>query len=179
MYYEFYFTNQLLQTEFNSENFRVTMKFKKKIPKINFMLDSLGPFCSMEKAYTNVWCYDIFQKTGLGELVVPKWLNSKWLEKKILDEVDIDNLQIIPRNYIEFTYTIYKKTLPYSNNFFKQIVLIEELFSIRTNKLAMGLAQLQIPIRAFKIENKGQVELINFRKILQIQLQIINSIHSN
>ena len=59
-----------------------------------------------------------------------------------------------------------------------QITLIEELFSIRSGKLKMGLILLKIPIRAFKLENIGEIELINYKKILQIQLQVNNFIHA-
>ena len=58
-----------------------------------------------------------------------------------------------------------------------ELSIIEEFFSIRINKLTSGLLLMRIPIRAFKLENIGEIEIINFRKILQVQLQTINYIH--
>ena len=47
---EFYFTNQLLQSDFNCENFYVNVKFEKKIYKINLIFLNFGPFNTLEDA---------------------------------------------------------------------------------------------------------------------------------
>lgn len=99
------------------------------------------------------------------------------VRKKIFMEIDQENLQMIPRNYIELSYMVCKNNKKILNYIPFQIMLIEEIFSIRISKLKMGLTLLKIPIRAFKLENIGEVELINYKKILQIQLQINNFIH--
>jgi len=38
----------------------------------------------------------------------------------------------------------------------------------------MGLICLRVSVRALKLENIAEVELINYREILKIQLEIIN-----
>ena len=93
----------------------------------------------------------------VGEIFIPTWLNHKWLKKKIFMEIDQENLQMIPRNYIELSYMFYKNDKKFLKSIPVQITLIEELFSIRNSKLKMGLILLKIPIRAFKLENIGEI----------------------
>ena len=114
----------------------------------------------------------------IGEILIPTWLSPKWLKKKIFMEIDQEDLQMIPRNYIELSYMFYKNNKRFLKSVPFQNTLIEEFFSIRNSKLKMGLILLKIPIRAFRLENIGEVELINYKKILQIQLQVNNFIHA-
>ena len=178
MFYNFYFTNQLVQSEFNSENFHFKVEIKQEFPKINLILQSFGPFRHLEKAVIPFLYSTILEKMKIAEVFIPRWLNKKWLKNKVLMEIDEENLQIIPRNYIELSYMFYNNNKNFLKSIPVQIALIEELSSIRNSKLKMGLTLLKIPIRAFKIENIGEVELINYKKIFQIQLQINNFIHA-
>ena len=98
---EFYFTNQLLQSEFCAENFFFTMNFKEKIPKICLILDNFGPFFGNKKGILPLWCLTVLEKMNLGFVIGPKWLKTKWLKKKIFLEIEEENLESIPRNYFE------------------------------------------------------------------------------
>jgi len=171
---EFYFTTQLLQSEFNCENFFLRLELTQKTPKISCILRSFGSYTILEKTHLPLWCSVIYEKMRLGKIFAPKWLNLKWLEKKIFNEVDNDYLQLVPKNYIEIIYIIHKNNLNFLENNSSLLVVTEDIFSNRINKLTMGLIHLRLSIRALKLENIGEVELINFRKILKIQLQIIN-----
>jgi len=177
MFYSFYFTNQLVQSLFNSENFFFRIEWKKKFPKVNLILHSFGPFGRLEKSIAPFLYSTVLEKMKISEILSPRWLNQKWLEKKIFMEIDQENLQMIPRNYIELSYMVCKNNKKILDYIAIPIILVEEIFSIRISKLKMGLTLLKIPIRAFKLENIGEVELINYKKILQIQLQINNFIH--
>lgn len=178
MFYNFYFTNQLVQSEFNSENFYFEVKIKQDFPKINLIFQSFGPFRRLKRNFIPFLYSSVLEKMKVGEILIPTWLNHKWLKKKIFMEIDQENLQMIPRNYIELSYMFYKNDKKFLKSIPVQITLIEELFSIRNSKLKMGLILLKIPIRAFKLENIGEIELINYKKILQIQLQVNNFIHA-
>ena len=113
------------------------------------------------------------------KFIIPKWYEPKWLKKKVYKEIDEENLQIIPRNYIEIIYIMYKNNLNFLQEISNPIIILEELFSIRIDKLITGLLVLHIPIRALKLENVGDIELINFRKILLIQLEAIHFLYSH
>ena len=104
---EFYVTNQLLQSEFNSENLYFDINIRQNIPKICLIFNSFGPFIFKEKATLPFWFLTLFEKMEFGNLIDPKWLEIKWLKKKILLEIDDENLQNIPRNYIETIYIFY------------------------------------------------------------------------
>lgn len=171
---EFFITTQLLQSEFKCENLLLKLKITQKTPKISCILRGLGSYNTLEKIDLPLWCSVIYEKMEFGKIFAPKWLNSKWLEGKIFSEIDKEYLQIIPRNYIEILYSIYKNKLNFlylKSNF---LILIEDIFSTRINKITIGLIRLRVSVRALKLENIAEVELINFREILKIQLQIIN-----
>lgn len=174
---EFYFTNQLLQSEFCAENFCFTMNFKQKIPKICLILDNFGPFFGNKKGILPLWCLMVFEKMNLGLVIEPKWLKTKWLKKKIFLEIEEENLEYIPRNYFETIYIFHKHKLFNLDTCSNQLLLIEELFWIRINKLTTGLLMLRVPIRTIKLKFLGNMELINLRKILQIQLHAINIVN--
>jgi hypothetical protein len=171
---EFYITNQLLQSEFNCENIFIKLKITQKTPKIGCILHGLDSYCILEKIGLPLWCSIIYEKMELGKIFAPKWLNSKWLGEKVFSEIDKEYLQIIPRNYIEILYTIHKNKLNFLNLKSTLLVLIEDIFSTRINKITMGLICLRVSVRALKLENIAEVELINYREILKIQLEIIN-----
>lgn len=173
MTFDFYLTNQLLQSEFNSENFFLDIEFKQKTPKISLILHNFGPFNILEKKNLPLWFSLVLEKIKIGKTIFPKLLESNWLEKKLFDELDQESLQNIPRNYIELSYIIYRYTLNLSKTSKDQILVVEELFLTRMNKLTTGLIALKIPIRALKLENIGGIELINLRETIQIQLQLI------
>jgi hypothetical protein len=177
MLYSFYFTNQLVQSQFTSENFFFQIEWKKKFPKVNLILHSFGPFGILEKSIVPFLYSTVLEKMKISKLLNPRWLNQKWLEKKIFMEIDQENLQMIPRNYIELSYMVCKNNKKVLDYIAIPIILVEEIFSIRISKLKMVLKLLKIPIRAFKLKNIGEVELFNYKKILQIQLQINNFIH--
>lgn len=171
---EFYFTHQLLQSEFCSENLFFNMIFKREVRKTCLILCNLGPFSVGEKGILPLWFLLALEKMRFGNLIKPKWLKTKWLKKKIFLEIDEENLECIPRNYFETIYIFHKHRLNNLGAWSRQLLLIEELFSIRIEKLAIGLLMLKVPIRAIKLKFLGNTELINFRKILQIQLLAIN-----
>lgn len=82
MFYSFYFTNQLVQSQFNSENFFFQIEWKRKFPKVNLILHSFGPFRRLEKSITPFLYSTVLEKMRISEILSPKWLNQKWLEKK-------------------------------------------------------------------------------------------------
>ena len=43
----------------------------------------------------------------------------------------------------------------------------------------MALIDIKIPIRALKLKNIGEVELVNFREVFQIQLKVVNYTYSD
>ena len=174
----YYFTNQLMNSEFNAENLNFNIKFQKKLTKINLISFGIGPFNILENKNLPLWISVLLEKAKFGKISTPYWLDDIWLKKKVDMELNEENLEIIPRNYIEFFYIIYKNNLNFVENLFRQIILLEELFAVRMNKLLAGLVVLRIPIRALKLENIGEIELINFRQVLQLQLQSINYGHS-
>ena len=174
----YYFTSQLMSSEFNAENLNFNIKFQKKLTKINLISFCIGPFNILEKKNLPLWISFLLEKAKFGKISTPYWLDNIWLKKKVAMELNEENLEIVPRNYIEFFYIIYKNNINFVENLFKQIILLEELFAVRINKLLSGLAVLRIPIRALKLENIGEIELINFRQVLQLQLQSINYVHS-
>jgi hypothetical protein len=176
---EFYFTNQLLQSDFNCENFYVNVKFEKKIYKINLIFLNFGPFDTLEKFCFPLWLSAILEKMNFAKIIIPKWLKSKWLDKKVSMEIDRENLQTVPRIYIEMIYIVFKNDLDFLKIDFNQILLSEELFAIRVNKITMALIDIKIPIRALKLKNIGEVELVNFREVFQIQLKVVNYTYSN
>ena len=69
---------------------------------------------------------------------------------------------------------MHKNKLNFLNLKLTLLVLIEDIFSTRINKISMGLICLRVSVRALKLENIAEVELINYREILKIQLEIIN-----
>ena len=126
-----------------------------------------------------MWFSVILEKIKIGKIFTPKFLESKWLEKKMFEELDQESLQNIPRNYIELSYIIYRHNVDFFKAYPDQILVVEELFSTRMNKLTSGMIALQIPIRALKLENIGGIELINLRENLQIQLQLTHYTYSH
>lgn len=94
-------------------------------------------------------------------------------------EIDRENLQPVPRIYIEMIYIVFKNALDFLKIDFNQILLSEELFAIRVNKITMALIDIKIPIRALKLKNIGEVELVNFREVFQIQLKVVNYTYSD
>ena len=176
---EFYVTNQLLQSEFNSENLYFDIKIRQNIPKICLIFNSFGPFTFKETKTLPLWFLMFFEKMEFGYMIGPKWLETKWLKKKILLEIDDENLQSIPRNYIEVIYIFYKHKTNHLEIGSNHLILAEEIFSVRINKLTTGLLILDVPIRALKLKFVGSIELINFRKIMQMQLGTINMTNLN
>ena len=49
MSWEYYMTNQLLQSEFYSENFFLNIEVEQKTPKISLIFHNFGPFNILEK----------------------------------------------------------------------------------------------------------------------------------
>ena len=68
---EFYFTNQLLQSDFNCENFYVNVKFEKKIYKINLIFLNFGPFDTLEKICLPLWISAILEKMNFAKIIIP------------------------------------------------------------------------------------------------------------
>jgi hypothetical protein len=175
----YYYTDQILQSEFHSENFFYKINFNKKVSRISFIFFTVGPFNVFTEVSLPFWLSFIFERFKLVKFIIPKWYEPKWLKKKVYKEIDEENLQIIPRNYIEIIYIMYKNNLNFLQEISNPIIILEELFSIRIDKLITGLLVLHIPIRALKLENVGDIELINFRKILLIQLEAIHFLYSH
>ena len=62
----YYFTSQLMSSEFNAENLNFKIKFQKKLTKINLISFCIGPFNILEKKNLPLWISFLLEKATFG-----------------------------------------------------------------------------------------------------------------
>jgi hypothetical protein len=149
----------------------IAVKLEKTIGKVNFLGSQFGPFSKGEKTKTKFWIALLLNEIGFCKILKPKWMRVKWLGKKIFLEKKTNNLHKIHYNYIEICNAFIKYNLNFFS--FKEISLVEELFSIRCMKLWNGIKIITSQVNALKFDKICSIEFLNFKKIIQFLLYFL------
>lgn len=149
----------------------ISVKFVKPFSKVNLIGMKFGPFLKGERIKIKFWIALLLDEINFCQIQKPKWMKQNWLEKKVSLEKKTNNLHKIHYNYIEICNTFMKYKLNFFH--FKEISLIEELFSIRSSKLWNGIKTITNQVNALKFDKICSIEFLNFKKIIQFLLYFL------
>jgi GINS complex subunit 2 len=164
----------IMRLEFLTEEIKIEVKFLKNITNITLLRGDLN--CAKKNCIRKVslWIAILLKNLGIVSILKPEWFNIKWLKKKILDEQKKEELQLIPYNYVELTYILYKKAIEIFDYPVEMVNLVEILFQIRLSKIWKGIKKLEKNIEIIKINKICAIELYSVKNIILFFFQLIN-----
>jgi GINS complex subunit 2 len=164
----------IMRLEFLAEEIKIEVKFLRNITNITLLKGDLNFVKKNYRRKVSLWIAILLKNLGIVSILKPEWLNIKWLKKKISDEQKKEDLQLIPYNYIELTYILYKKAIEIFDYPSEILNLVEILFQIRLFKIWKGIKKLENNIKIIKLNKICCLEFYSFKNIILLFFRLIN-----
>eukprot|EP01080_Neovahlkampfia_damariscottae_P011968 gene11968-5369_t len=168
------------ELEYFAEDEMIEILPKISMDEVNLIQGSFGPFEANVPLKVPIWIACTLRKKGICKLLQPEWLTIDHLQEILTQEKEEKNQQdflSLPFYFLEMALILLKVANTNGSDFEKSEnlkVLLEDIISIREQKILNGINSLDRPTAALDMTNVTASEINKYREGLTSALDILD-----
>ncbi|GAB5369265.1 hypothetical protein AAMO2058_001390500 [Amorphochlora amoebiformis] len=163
--------------EFLAQDELITILPKFKMPEINLIAGSIGPFEPQHPVDVPLWLAIQLRKEGKCSIITPDWLDNEYLAiKETSERSDEKNFTDMPYHHHEIATMLFKTAHSDIKEARKVRTVLANINDLRSCKIKKGLKSITEKVHFIKLNNISSMELYAIRKFCILTLNSFKSI---